>query len=470
VKIKIIEPYDLNKRYDVRSLTPSLGPVTVATLLRNEGHDVEVISEYVTKLNVHELNDADLVGISVATYNARKAYEIAKRIRGPVVFGGFHASLVPEECLHYGDYVIKGDGYSVTDLADFIKSGMKRDISEIANLVYRRNGQVVYNREEAKAINVVPDFGLVKGYFKLNLNRLLRIPLLVNASRGCNYRCTFCCIREVYKTIQKKDKEVIIDDLLRQTKKILLLSGFLPRVVWITDDNFFSDRNWAREVLNELATLKTGYELVLQARVDIGHDDELLDLLKKAGISRIYLGIESLRQKSLDAFDKESSIEDTRYAIKEIKSRGIEIFGLFVFGDDEFRRGDGRRVAEFAKENGFSGVLIQPLIPFPGTGLFRELKSQNRILHERWQEYNGKVVFIPKHLAPAELQQEISDCYRSVYSLRRILKALLLGKKGLRIGLFGEGIIRRIEAMKSRSYIRECLRDKKNIAIGQSAV
>jgi len=110
MKIIILEPYDLNERYDIRSLTPNPGPIVIASLLKQSGHDVEVISEYVTKLNIEDLKRADLVGISIATYNAAKGFNIARKLKKPVVFGGFHASLMPEECLNYGDYVISGRG------------------------------------------------------------------------------------------------------------------------------------------------------------------------------------------------------------------------------------------------------------------------------------------------------------------------------------------------------------------------
>jgi len=195
MNIKIIEPYDLNKRYDIRSLTPNPGPVVVASLLKKHDHDVEVVSEYVTALNIEELDSADLVGISITTYNAKRGYKIAQKIEKPVVFGGFHASLMPEECLEFGDYVIRGDGYSIVKLADYINDKESKDLRQIPNLVYRQNGKVVFNKLESGAINIVPDYGLVKNYYKVNLNRLLRIPLLVNGSRGCHCNCAFCSIK-----------------------------------------------------------------------------------------------------------------------------------------------------------------------------------------------------------------------------------------------------------------------------------
>jgi len=457
MRIIIIEPYLLNRRYDVRSLTPNPGPVIVATLLNQAGHQVEVISEYVSKINLEKINEVDLVGFSLTTYNAKRGFAIARRVSKPIVFGGFHASLMPEECLSYGDFVIQGDGYSIVALADLLENRKNIDISKIPNLVYKKDGKIQYNRLETKAVKVVPNFSLVQDYYKLNLNRLLRIPLLVNGSRGCRYRCTFCAIREVYPDFKHKNKEIIIGDIKSQIKNQHFYSRILPRTIWITDDNFFSDIQWAKSVLIDLAKEKLSYSIAIQARVDIAWDDELLKLLKEAKIGRIYLGIESLYNKSLADFKKDSSLSDITDAVKRIKLSGLDVYGLFVFGDDEFKKGDGRKVAEFAKKHGLTGILVQPLTPFPGTRLFKQLKAENRILHEDWQYYNGKVVFKPKNLTAAELQKEIYDCYTSVYTPLGLAKYLLCGKKGSKLGVIGEAAIRYWEWRKCKRYIRERL-------------
>jgi radical SAM superfamily enzyme YgiQ (UPF0313 family) len=289
------------------------------------------------------------------------------------------------------------------------------------------------------------------------LNRLLRIPLLVNGSRGCRFRCTFCAIREVYPDFKNKNKEIIIRDIKSQIQNQHLWSRILPRTIWITDDNFFSDKRWAKSVLEDLAKEKLSYNIAIQARVDIAWDDELLKLLKEANIGRIYLGIESLYNKSLVDFKKDSSLSDITDAVKRIKHYGLEVYGLFVFGDDEFKKGDGRKVAAFANKHGLTGILVQPLTPFPGTDLFKRLKAENRILHEDWQYYNGKVVFKPKNLTPSELQKEIYDCYKRVYTPSRLLKYLVCGKRGSRLGVIGEAAIRYREWKKCKRYIKERL-------------
>lgn len=457
MNIKIIEPYNLDRRYDVRSLTPNLGPVVIATLLKEQGHKAEVISEYVTKLDLDLINQADLIGISITTYNAKRGYEIAQQIQKPVVFGGIHASLLPEECLNYGDYVIRGDGNSIVQLVNFLKSKGTEHIEEIPNLIYKRNGMAFYNETKTGAINVVPDFSLMKDYHRLNSNRLLRIPLLVNASVGCHCNCSFCSIKVIYPDLIKRNVGVVIEDVKSQTRNQTFLSRFFPRIVWITDDNFSSDKKWAKDLLRELARVETDYKFVIQARADIAYDDELLELMTKANIGIIYMGIESLSQKSLDNFNKDLSLEDITHAIKKIRSYGMNVHGLFVFGDDDFKKGDGLEVAKFVRRHKLSGVLIQPLIPFPGTELFRKLKKDGRILHEDWDHYDGKVVFSPKNMTAAELQKEIYDCYRKVFSPLRVLKFLLFGPKGFRLAGLGEFIIRHLEWIKKKNYIRDKL-------------
>jgi radical SAM superfamily enzyme YgiQ (UPF0313 family) len=251
----------------------------------------------------------------------------------------------------------------------------------------------------------------------------------------------------------------VIEDILAQLRKQHFLSKLFPRGVWIVDDNFFTDREWAKGILRELAKIRTDHVLVIQARMDIAKDEEMLEFLRSAHISRIYLGIESLNPKSLDNFNKRSSIEDVGSAVRKIQSFGIDVHGLFILGDDEFERGDGLRIAEFVRQHRLSGLLIQPLTPFPGTKTFEKLKKESRLLHEEWHDYGGKVVFKPKKLSAAALQQEIYACYKKVYSPIQLMKFLLFGKRGFRLGTLGEAVLRYREASKMRKYVKDKLRD-----------
>lgn len=457
MKILIIEPYQLDRQYDIRSRLPGLGPVTVATLLHQAGHEVEVVSEYVSHLDEEDLDDADLVGISITTFNARRGFEIAGWTKKPVVFGGMHASLMPEECLEYGDYVIRGDGHSMVELAACLDHG-EGDIRRIPNLAYRSGGETVFNCRTAASLNVIPDFCLVRDHYRFNLNRLLRVPILISASRGCQYRCDFCAVKSVYPDVRKKEVDVVLKDIRTQTKRNRhALSWLLPRCVWITDDNFFADIPWAKEVLRGLAALRTGYSIMIQARVEIAKDRGLLELMRKAGVARVYLGIETLSQESLDAFRKRTTVEEIRMAVDAIKSFDIDVHGLFVFGDDGFMPGDSLRIGNFVRDHSLDGALIQPLTPYPGTQFFQSLQTQGRILHKDWQDYNGKVVFRPRNMTPAQLQREVALCYRHVYSLKQVVGWLFSRKRTPRMAILGDALMRRREARKMEKYAEELL-------------
>jgi len=457
MKIKIIEPYHLDKRYDTRSLTPGIGPVIIGTLLEQAGHDVVVISEYISRLDLDEIKDADLVGISITTYNANRGFEIAKHLKQPIVFGGFHASLMPEECLAYGDYVIRGDGLSILSLTDYLEDKKNNPINEIPNLAYKQHDKTIFNELKTSVINIVPDYHLVKEYFKFGLKKYLRIPLLVNGSRGCPYDCSFCAIKAVYPDLKIKDKTIIIEDIKAQIKERSFWARFFPRMVWITDDNFFANKLWAKEVLIEIAKIRTRYKFVIQARPDLANDKEMLSLMEKAGIRVVFLGIESLNENSLRNFNKETSINDIIFAVKRFQDHGMIVHGLFVFGDDEFKKGDSQKVAAFTRKYDLSGVLIQPLTPYPGTALFQRLKKEDRIIHENWSYYNGNVVFKPKNLTAGELQKEVYDCYRRVFSLSRVIRFFLFGPKGLKLAGLGEAWLRHLEWRRRKRYIKEKL-------------
>lgn len=457
MKIKIIEPYHLDKRYDTRSFTPGIGPVIIGTLLEQAGHEVVVVSEYIKRLDFREIENADLVGISITTYNANRGFEIAKQVKQPIVFGGFHASLMPEECLTYGDFVIRGDGVSILLLAAYLEDNKKIPIKAIPNLVYKLHEKVIFNELKTSAINIVPNYRLVSDYFKPGLKKYLRIPLLVNSSRGCPYDCSFCAIKAIYPDVKIKDKAVIIEDIKAQVKERSFWVRLFPRMIWITDDNFFANKSWAKEVLIEIAKIHTQYKFVIQARPDLAHDDAMLALMQRAGIGVVFLGIESLNPKSLSNFSKEASIDDIIFAVGRFQDHGMIVHGLFVFGDDAFKKGDSQKVVAFARKYDLSGVLIQPLTPYPGTPLFQRLKKENRIIHEEWQYYNGNVVFKPRNLTAGELQKEVYDCYRRVFTLSKIIKFLLFGPKGLRLAGLGEAWLRHLEWRRRKRYVKEKL-------------
>jgi radical SAM superfamily enzyme YgiQ (UPF0313 family) len=196
----------------------------------------------------------------------------------------------------------------------------------------------------------------------------------------------------------------------------------LNKVVWITDDNFAQDRDWALSVLRHIIDSGIAYNFSVQARFETGFDDEVLDLMKKAGFVELALGIEFLDDDSFREFNKKSTYQDILRSIKNIQRHGLEVRGLFIVGAENDAKGIGNKIADFVIENNLDGALIQSLFFTPGTPFFE--KNRNILIHQNWDKYNGNVVHFPKNIKPHELQEEIILASAKIYSLKRLIYAI----------------------------------------------
>lgn len=189
-------------------------------------------------------------------------------------------------------------------------------------------------------------------------------------------------------------------------------------------------------MLNAIIDSGIKYYFTIQARFEVGFDDEMLALLRKAGVIELSMGIEFLEDEAFETYHKKSTREDIIRSIKNIQRHGISVRGLFIFGADNHTRGVGKRLAEFVIENKINGMLIQSMYFVPGTPVYEQNKE--RLIHEDWSKYNGNVVHYPKKITPYELQQEIVDASNRVYTKRRLLHALFHGFWIHRIQFLGE--------------------------------
>ncbi len=203
-------------------------------------------------------------------------------------------------------------------------------------------------------------------------------------------------------------------------------SGHFPRLLkglWITDDNFFADREWAKAVLQGIIDSGIHYRFTVQARYEVGFDDEMLDLLKRAGFFELAMGIEFIGDENFETYHKKSTVQEIRSAIKNIQRHGISVRGLFILGGDGDRVGVGDKLAQFVIQNHIQGVLIQSMYFVPGTPVYDACKD--RLLHHNWSKYNGHVVHYPKHISPSQLQMEYIHASQKIYSVKRLLHALV---------------------------------------------
>ena len=459
MKIRFIEPGNHPYKptilnyfvYDRYIRTPSVGLNTLATIVKKKIPDTYMYSESISRLDMKDIKDADIVFIGIFTYAAVRGYKIASYLRkhtnATVVLGGLHASMNYKEAVRYADYVMLGEGdETILPLIKMIKSGKRPKIKGYA---WMENG-TIYNTGKAEPpqnIDIIPDRSLIHNYKKMT----------GHASRGCPHNCDYCAlVRHFGRCVRKRSPENIVKDIQYSIDFFEKGNHRLIKDLWITDDNFFADRQWAKQVLNAIIDSGIKYRFNIQARYEVGFDDEMLELLKKAGFFELDMGIEFIDDASFKTYHKTSTKEQIEKSIKNIQKHGLSVRGLFILGSDNQKKGCGKELADFVIKNKIQGVLIQCMYFVPGTPAYEA--NKDRLLHRNWAKYNGNTVHYPKNMTPYELQLEQIEASKRIYSVKRLIKAVIFEDwvhKVLFIGEFFWHMSTRSDLKKELKYLKQ---------------
>jgi len=344
----------------------------------------------------------DLVAISIETYTAKRAYQIASeyRKRGvPVVMGGFHATLCPDEVAIYAESVLIGEAENLWPklLDDF------------------RHGQLqkFYRAEERPALHGLRyDRSIFSGRRYLPLG-------LIEAGRGCHFKCEFCAVQSYFKATHNRRPVADVIAELKQLKGV-------KRSFFFVDDNITSNIEESKALLRAMIPL--GIKWVAQASINIAHDAEFLDLLSRSGCQGVLIGFESLDQQTLKGMGKGFNLMGGGYeaSLANLRRAGIRIYATFVFGSDHDTAESFEQAYAFAMQNRFYITAFNHMTPFPGTPLYQRLQQENRLLYDQWwldsnYRYNT-LPFQPKLMEPEEVQQLCLRYRKQFYSLRSIAK------------------------------------------------
>ncbi|HVE12243.1 MAG TPA: radical SAM protein [Elusimicrobiota bacterium] len=341
----------------------------------------------------------DLVAMSVETYTAKRAYQIAShyRRRGvPVVMGGFHPTLVPDEVQEYAESIVLGEAEAAWPrlLQDFSEGRLQPR--------YKVEGR--------------PDIGRVSPQRRIFAGKdYLKIGL-VEVSRGCTFRCEFCAVQSFFGATQThRDLDAVLREIaaLRDEKKLF----------FFVDDNIVAKRDEAKAFFRELARLRVRW--VGQATSTMAQDEELLSLMKASGCQGVLIGFESLDPDSLRAMNKGFNLHGggPEAAVRTLHRLGIRIYATFIFGYDRDDEESFRRAVGFCKRHKIFMVAFNHLTPFPGTPLYARLEREGRLLYDKWwldERYRyGQVPFRTK-LAPERIQALCVEARKSFYSIPSI--------------------------------------------------
>ena len=402
MKLTIVHPCIGRKPGQKYIRTWQMESLPAATLAGLTPKDVEV-RFYDDRMELVPFDEpADLVAISVETYTAKRAYQIAseyRKRRVPVVMGGFHATLCPDEVARYAEAVVCGEAEQLwPQVIDDARHGRLEKF-------YRQTGR-------PSLLGLKPDRSIFKG------KRYLPIGL-IEAGRGCHFKCDFCAVQTVFNSTQTRRP---VDDIIAEIELVKLDR----KLFFFVDDNITSNIEQAKEFFRALIPLKIRW--VSQSSINAAHDEEFLELLKRSGCQGVLIGFESLNPANLKDMNKAFNTMRGGFekALANLRRHHIRVYGTFIFGYDRDTPESFAETVDFARTHALYIAAFNHLTPFPGTPLYARLQREGRLLYDQWwldegYSYN-RIPFKPQGMTPEDLQGNCLAARRKFYSWPSILQ------------------------------------------------
>ena len=367
--------------------------------------EVSIVDENLGAPDYPDMPRPDLVGITAFTSQANRAYEVAAYFRSlgvPVIMGGIHATMCLEEVLERVDSVVTGEAEGVWEqvLYDARHGCLKRlyegGLADINHVTFARH-------------DLLPTryaFGAIQ------------------TTRGCPLNCNFCSVTAFnganYR--QRPISDVVEEFRLIPEKRVL-----------VVDDNLIGTSRRhverAKELFRTMIHANLGKEWVAQASINFADDEELLSLAAKAGCRGVFIGFETPSAEGLKELGKKYNILKNRdfcASVKRIQRHRMLVVGSFIIGLDIDEPGIGKHIARVAGQYGVDSLNALFLTPLPGTRLWDQMKSEDRIVLTRfpedWRYYTLTFpVAVYKHLSLERIIVEMFSCDNYFYSIPRIL-------------------------------------------------
>ncbi|MFW9942238.1 MAG: B12-binding domain-containing radical SAM protein [Candidatus Thorarchaeota archaeon] len=438
MKILYVNPARLSSGLDAIIKGPPLALISIAAMVPE--HDAELFDFKVHKYKEHSfrslLNKTDIVAITSMTPQISHALEVAEMAKKQgciTIMGGYHPTLAPDYVAKHPavDYTIRGEGeYSFQELIHYLDGNENRNLLKNIDGVSFKNkeGKVIHNKDRRLEQNLdnfpMPRRDLLddKKYIYLGA----RVAQL-ETSRGCPHNCKFCCIIKMWRNADRP--------VTYRTKSTARIMREIYDIDWKNDFIFFCEDNFTirikrtKEILETMIRSGVPNKIYFscQSRVDTLYQNPwLVDLMHKAGMRQVFLGIESVHQQSLDAMNKQNTTpEKVRKVVSMLQDRGISIFGGVIIGFPGETKTMVRQNIQFAKSLNMTCVQFTPITAFPGTEFYDEMKEKNMITSQNYKHYN---LFHPmmrtEQLSNIEIYRLVAEAYSAYYLSKGWLKML----------------------------------------------
>jgi radical SAM superfamily enzyme YgiQ (UPF0313 family) len=383
-------------------------PLWAATLAAHTPDDVEVTfrDDGLEPIDLAKESDApDLVGISVSSKTACRAYAIADAYRkrgSKVILGGIHVTALPDEGLEHADAVFSGEAEFLWQKV--IEDTKRGKLGASTSLVHRN----VYKPLEWPRLEnlPIPKRDIVKS--------LKYVPFdVVQTTRGCPFPCEFCSVSTYNGTTFR----------FRPVKEVIAELELVGQRVLFGDDNVMIHTKYSHELFEAMVPLKKHW--VAQASLAALHRVENVEVMARAGCKALFIGFESVDDTAVrGAGKKQNKPRKYQDVVRMLSDHGIAVWGSFVFGLDDDGGDAFMRTVDFCVESKMTMALFALLTPYPGTRLYKRLKEEDRLTKDRWwlsQDHDtGAPFFEPKRMSRDQLRTGWVKAWREMYSMKSI--------------------------------------------------
>jgi len=268
---------------------------------------------------------------------------------------------------------------------------------------------------------------------------------LIKTSYGCPYHCNFCFCKEITGgTYFTREMEDVVDELAAITEK----------EIYIVDDDFLYSQARIREFLRLLNEGGIEKHFLVYGRADfVAANEDLLRDFKKQGLQAVIVGIESIRARDLEVYNKRTDKDLNEKAIKVLKTLDIELYATLIIPTD-FAREDFKELTAWLRRQDVRFVNLQPLTPLPGTEIFEQYSAKLLYPRERYEMWDmAHVVLKPERMGIRAFYWEIVKAYYRIIMRPKHILALVL-KYGVAANLkmlLGSSAV-------SRQYMKKVIR------------
>jgi len=406
-KVLFINPRDLSVP------TPYVKTTTHAALLLENRISCNIIEPKASSLlhkNIVELiilNETKIVCISAFPSTLPDAYATIKQIKKEcknviLVLEGYMVNADPKAVKELDtDFGIYGDSeFTFLNLCKSIIDNKQID-TRMEGLIINEPILVVNKRAQINNINLLPDpaFHLlpIGKYYSASTNKKY---MILFTDRGCPYNCNFCA-----SPAQMKYRTLDTDRVVKQISHLVNELG----VGWVEfmDLTFTINRKRVIEICKKIINAEINFDWACETRADL-LDDELLDWMKKAGCTKITIGVESGNEALRYATGKKIKNHIFEEVFLNCKRKGIKVMANYIIGHpNETFSSAWETISSSIKLNPFN-VLFTKMIPLPDVDIFKILVSKNELDPNIWYKYmKGKVpfpVYYPKEIGKLKME------------------------------------------------------------------